>query len=141
MTTPSAQGRCYCGAVSVTVSATLGKLSHCHCGQCRRLSGAAFTTWLTAPRDAMALSGAEHLTAFKPTERLERFFCKVCGAHVFTVDERLPTRYGFPAGLFEGVAMEEPKDHYFVSDKAAWFSLPPGARCFGGVSGMEPMGA
>lgn len=73
------------------------------------------------------VAGAAHLDLFKPTDNLERFFCRRCGSHVFTADRRLPLVYGFPAGLFEGEAIEAPTDHYFVDDKVAWSDTVPGA--------------
>lgn len=121
---PNIQGACYCGAVSVTVPAPLEQPVNCHCGQCRRLSGAAFTTWLTAPRSATRVTGADSLTTFRPTENLERHFCKLCGSHVHTADRRLPDVYGFPAGLFEGSVIEAPRRDYFFKDKATWYQTP-----------------
>ena len=61
---PVARGSCYCGAVSVTVPSPLRRPGNCHCGECRRLSGAAFTTWITAPRDQVVVDKPEGLTVF-----------------------------------------------------------------------------
>ena len=110
------RGACYCGAVTVGVAAALRPPVNCHCGQCRRLSGAAFTTWITARQDRVVLSGGDRLTRFAPTSRLLRHFCAVCGSHVFTADSRLPG-----------------------TDKAPWYTLAGGTKCFGGPDGTEPM--
>lgn len=117
-----ARGSCYCGAVSVTVPSPLRRPANCHCGECRRLSGAAFTTWITAPSDQVVVSTPEGLSVFNPTPNLQRSFCKQCGSHVFTADARLPKVHGLPAGLFEGEAIESPDKDYFLEDKASWFS-------------------
>ena len=85
---------------------------------CRRLSGAAFTTWLVAARSQTLVTGGHSLTTFRPTEILERRFCKLCGSHVHAADRRLPDVYGFPAGLFEGSAIELPSHDYFIKHKA-----------------------
>lgn len=116
----AARGSCYCGAVSVTVPSPLRRPDNCHCGECRRLSGAAFTTWITAPRDQVVVNNPEGLSVFCPTPNLQRSFCKTCGSHVFTADARLPRAYGFPAGLFEGEPIEPPDEDYFLDDKARW---------------------
>lgn len=126
MTQPlSARGSCYCGAISVTVSSPLRRPVNCHCGECRRLSGAAFTTWITALRDQVVMNNAEGLSVFKPTPNLQRSFCKQCGSHVFTADVRLPAVFGFPAGVFEGEAVEPPDHDYFLEDKANWYGSAP----------------
>jgi hypothetical protein len=118
---PAARGACYCASVSVTAPSPLRRPVNCHCGECRRLSGAAFTTWITAPRDQVAVDNPEGLSMFSPTPNLQRWFCRQCGSHVFTADARLPRVYGFPAGLFEGEAIEPPCEDYFLDDKANWY--------------------
>ena len=119
--TQLARGSCFCTAVTVTASGPLRRPGNCHCGECRRLSGAAFTTWITAPREQVVIGNAEGLTLFAPTANLQRAFCSRCGSHVFTADARLPKVYGFPAGLFEGEAIEAPGEDYFLEDKACWY--------------------
>jgi hypothetical protein len=122
MTQPlTARGACYCGAVSVTAPSPLRRPGNCHCGECRRLSGAAFTTWITAPRDQVVVDNPDRLTVFSPSPHLQRSFCRQCGSHVFTADARLPMVYGFPAGLFEGEAIEAPDKDCFLEDKAPWY--------------------
>lgn len=114
------RGSCFCGAVSATVPSPLRRPVNCHCGQCRRLSGAAHTTWITAARRHTELNGAEHLSAFDATPNVKRHFCRRCGCHVYTEDSRLPADFGMPAGLFEGCDIEAPKREYFLEDKAPW---------------------
>lgn len=123
MTQP-ARGSCFCGDVTVTVPRPLRRQCNCHCGECRRLSGAAFTTWITAPREQVVIDNAAGLTTFTPTANLQRAFCSRCGSHVFTADARLPGVYGFAAGLFEGEAIDAPGENYFLDHKAGWYTPP-----------------
>ena len=144
MSEPSASvvsARCYCGAVALCSEAAAQGVVHCHCGQCRRLSGAAFTTWVSLPKPAVHLSGTESLVAFNATSNVTRHFCKVCGSHVFTEDRRYTKVLGVPAGIIEGQLSLEPKAHYFVSHKAAWHAISDGLPQFGGESGVEPTAA
>ena len=39
-------GGCLCGAVRYEIDGAGGGVSHCHCGMCRKASGAAFVTWI-----------------------------------------------------------------------------------------------
>ncbi|MBK6714483.1 MAG: GFA family protein [Burkholderiales bacterium] len=134
-------GSCYCGKVAVAIQALPQRTINCHCGQCRRLSGAAFTTWLTVERTAASIEGIELLSSFRPTENVQRWFCSTCGSHVYSEDGRLPRYYGFPAGIFDEAQIPEPSAQYFVSDKAAWYQLSAGTACFGGPSGMDRIDA
>ncbi|MCY4752939.1 GFA family protein [Pelomonas aquatica] len=129
--------RCYCAAVSIAASAAPKSVVNCHCGQCRRLSGAAFSTWVSFPRSALAVTGREPLSAFQATANVRRHFCRNCGSHVFTEDLRLPQILGVPAGALEGQP-PPPSAHYFVDDKAAWHGLCDDLPRFGGESGMVP---
>lgn len=137
----SAQASCFCGAASLTVPLPLRPPIHCHCSQCRRLSGAAWTTWVSVPKAAVAIQERQALRSFAATANVTRHFCGQCGTHVFTADARMPNVLGIPAGILPTECVPKAKGHYFVSDKAAWATLPEGKPCFGGPTGMEPLSA
>ena len=131
--------RCYCGAVSLRPTAPPASVVNCHCGQCRRLSGAAFTTWASFNKTALPTTGEEPLSSFEVTANVTRHFCRVCGSHVFTADRRLPAILGVPAGALEGEPVAAPSAHYFVDDRAPWHSISDDLPRFGGESGTEPI--
>jgi hypothetical protein len=140
MPTPNElHGQCFCGHVQVRVQKALQPPVNCHCGQCRRLSGAAFTTWFSINRDALVIDGQDALSTFHPTQHLTRQFCKFCGSHVMTLDRRQPVVAGLHAGTFEGQELPGPKADYFASHKANWYDLPLGSNCFGGETGFDPL--
>ncbi|WP_407074877.1 GFA family protein [Roseateles sp.] len=138
---PAFSVRCYCGAVALDASAAPRGIVNCHCGQCRRLSGAAFTTWVSFRSTSILITGNESLTAFPVTTNVTRHFCRVCGSHVFTSDIRLPKVLGVPAGVIAGAPLTTPSAHYFVSHKASWHAICDGLPRFGGESGVEPPAA
>ena len=129
--------QCYCGQVRLQFSAEPGSVIHCHCGQCRRLSGSAFTTWVSFPKAAMVLAGEP--AAFQATAHVLRHFCGRCGSHVYTLDGRMPDIVGVPAGAIEGELLAAPKAHYFVHHGAAWHAIGDRLRQFGGETGLEPV--
>ena len=133
------EGSCYCGAVKLQVSAALRPPINCHCGQCRSLSGSAFTTWITIKRSEAQVVGEDMIASFCATPNVERYFCKRCGTHVYTQDKRMLSVYGIPAGLLRGEDVLPPRADYYVSDKATWYTLAQGSRCFSGGTGTEPM--
>jgi hypothetical protein len=138
-TNNESHGQCFCGRVQIRVLEALHPPINCHCGQCRRMNGSAFTTWLSIPRDAMLISGEYALSTHHPTDNITRRFCKFCGTHVWTLDRRQPAIAGLLAGFFEGLELTAPKAEYFVSHKAKWFDMPKGSKCFGGETGFEPV--
>ncbi|MDX2167969.1 MAG: GFA family protein [Deltaproteobacteria bacterium] len=78
-------GRCFCGAVELTVSGDAVAMGYCHCASCRSWSAApvnAFTLWQP---DAVQITKGEVLVGvFHKTERSHRKFCMRCGGHLLT---------------------------------------------------------
>lgn len=132
-------GGCHCGAVRLRVVGPLSPPINCHCGLCRRLSGGAFSTWLSVPRAGLQVVGEAQLRSYRPTANLERLFCQHCGGHVLTRDARCAAIVGLPAGALADAAVPAPSGEYFVTHKAPWQALAATAICFGGDTGFEPI--
>jgi hypothetical protein len=119
--------RCYCGAVKLQLRRRPRSAIHCHCTQCRRLSGAAFTTWVSARLDAVVdldRVEASHLVQrFEATPNVTRVRCTVCGTHVYTLDRRMPQVVGIPAGVLPDGEVPAVKGHWYSDDAAPWCRL------------------
>jgi len=79
------QGRCFCGAVEVSVTGDPLIMGYCHCKDCRDWSAAplnAFTIW--KPENVQVVKGGDNLDTFNRTDRSDRKWCKSCGGHVLT---------------------------------------------------------
>ena len=133
--------RCYCGTVEVGFDSPPRGTVHCHCGECRRQTGAAFTTWVSVPSPPVLREGAKAAGKFSATRNTVRHFCRICGSHLYTVDVRHPDIVGVPAGAIVEPMQLVPTAHYFVDDKAPWHEISDGLPQFGGRSGVEPVGA
>lgn len=116
-------GSCACGAVQFSADARPKSVIHCHCGLCRRLSGAAFTTWVSYPREAFNLSGEATLCRFEASPNTTRHFCRICGTHIYSLDVRYPDIVGVPAGIISDALSRDPEGHYFVEYKASWYGI------------------
>jgi hypothetical protein len=79
------KGKCFCGAVEITVDGEPVGSGYCHCASCRSWSAApvnAFTLW---KKDAVTVTkGRENVGEFHKTGRSYRKWCKTCGGHLFT---------------------------------------------------------
>jgi len=81
----SFKGKCFCGAVEISVTGTAVAAGYCHCGACRKWSAGpvnAFTLW--KPESVTVLRGADQLAEYHQTDRSHRQWCKQCGGHVMT---------------------------------------------------------
>ena len=79
------QGRCFCGAVELSVTGKPAAMGYCHCTSCREWSAGpvnAFTLW--PPHAVSVTRGAHLLGEYKKTENSIRKWCKACGGHVLT---------------------------------------------------------
>jgi hypothetical protein len=74
-------GRCHCGAIEFEAPEAAAFRAICHCGDCRRQSGAPFLAWAMFPRDAVKVRGEPRVYASSATGR--RSFCGACGAGLF----------------------------------------------------------
>lgn len=141
MGSQKAQGGCYCGNCRFEITLPVKDVIHCHCSQCRHLSGAAFTTWVSVLKESFALvSDKSGLSRFHATKNCERSFCGECGTTIFAEDRRYPDIVGIPMGVIHGDIAEKPSVHAFFDSKAAWVDVSDGLPCLGGVSGFERLG-
>ena len=78
-------GKCFCGAVELTVTGEPTVMGYCHCADCRAWSAGpvnAFTIW---PPEAVRITkGAENVGSYQKTEKSVRKWCTVCGGHLLT---------------------------------------------------------
>lgn len=78
-------GRCFCGAVELTVSGEPAAMGYCHCASCRHWSAGpvnAFTLW--NPEAVKVTRGAEYMGSYNKTPASRRKWCTLCGGHLFT---------------------------------------------------------
>ena len=120
-------GACLCGAVSFEVK---GNLEHspeaCHCSQCRKQSGHFFAA-VNVRRTALMLRGAEKVTWYQSSERVQRGFCSVCGSSLFwnpTIDGY--EWIGVAMGLFASPTGTRLAKHTFVGDKGDYYDIDDG---------------
>ncbi|RST50399.1 GFA family protein [Variovorax sp. MHTC-1] len=128
---------CYCGAVRLTLTAIPTSVINCHCSQCRRLGGAAYTTWVSFPRASLQVQGEEHTGRFQVTANVERHFCRYCGTHVHSYDSRMPELVGVSAGVIQESIAISPSAHFFIDDEAPWHEASEDLPMNGGESAYD----
>src|SRR5581483_606694 len=76
-------GKCFCGAVEISVSGEPVGMGYCHCASCRSWSAGpvnAFTLW----KPESVTKGKDKIGTFHKTERSYRKGCRSCGGHLLT---------------------------------------------------------
>jgi hypothetical protein len=116
------KGSCLCGGVQFEVDEIL-LLTHCHCANCRKLTGAAFGTYAHVQRKHFRyLKGTDLIAQYESAPGSYRQFCKICSSTVPGQADYLPT-ISIPAGLFDDDPGVRPALHTFVRSKAPWWEI------------------
>jgi len=118
--TVEAQGRCLCGAVTVTASAMPTAVGACHCAMCRKWGGGPLM--VVNCGDRVEFSGHEHIKAFASSEWAERGFCTECGTHLFYRLKHNGLHF-VPVGLFDTSANMHFDNQVFIDEKPAYYAF------------------
>lgn len=82
---PTYTGKCFCGAVEVSVTGEPAAMGYCHCASCRKWSAGpinAFTLW---PQASVRITkGEADIGTYNKTAQSGRKWCTKCGGHVMT---------------------------------------------------------
>ena len=81
-------GRCLCGSVTYTCDAEPAFTAVCHCTDCQRQTGTAFSVVVGVPADAFHVSGDTLASVTTVGEahggESKRNFCSACGSPIYT---------------------------------------------------------
>lgn len=119
------KGSCLCGGIRFEIDGAR-PLTFCHCSNCRKLSGAAFASYVHVDADKFRLLASEDLIqCFESAPGSFRNFCRVCSSTVPGKAAYLTT-VSIPAGLFDDDPGLRPKLHVFVRSKLPWVEINDG---------------
>ena len=114
-----AEGKCLCGAVTVTVTQLKPLVDICHCEMCRRWGGGPF---MGVGGEAFSVTGADHVTSYPSSDWAERAFCSKCGSNLWY--RFTPTdHHSFATGLFDIGSGAEIEQQIFVDEKPAFYDF------------------
>jgi hypothetical protein len=118
-------GHCLCGAVSYEVEGEPMAVILCHCEDCRRQSGAAFSINLVFARDALKFD-AEKTKTYNTVgadtgESRDRIFCPECGSPLVTVLAEASDLAIIKAGTIDDPSWIEPQMEVFTECAQGWF--------------------
>jgi len=114
-------GGCLCGSVRYEAQGPPYNVTHCHCSDCRRSTGAPFVTWASFRR------GDFRCTTGEPREiswagRL-RSFCPDCGTQLTFLADRGASEVDVTVCSFDRPESVTPADHTWVVDRLSWIRV------------------
>ena len=124
-------GSCYCGKVRYESTGKILIFANCHCPDCRKFSGSAFSSVLAVEESGFkVVSGADNLVAYNSSPGKFRSFCQTCGCHLFARAEQRPGMVLIRAGSLDVDPRCQPQSHIWTSMKAPWHDICDSAAQF-----------
>ena len=113
------RGQCYCGAVAFTVRDAFAYAYVCHCGECRRRTGAAAKPFAGAPAEALAITAGADAVQRLGEPAGHHASCARCGSLLYSL-VREGAYVHVPLGVLIDPPSLTPTAHIFVGSKAPW---------------------
>ncbi|WP_339802171.1 GFA family protein [uncultured Marinobacter sp.] len=117
-------GHCLCGDVQFEYQGPLGPIALCHCSQCRRAHGSAFSA--SAPIQKVRfryLAGEDQVTEYESRPGKYRGFCKRCGSQLYSRLDAIPAILRLRIGAINEPLGKGPSSHVYVGSKSDWFTI------------------
>ena len=126
-------GGCHCGALRYEIAGAPILTYTCHCTDCQRITGTAFSLAIIVPESSFRLTEGEP----RPVERIAdsgrvniRLLCPDCGCWISGVGRPDPISgqsvRRVRAGTLDDRSWLRPTAHFFTRSKQAWITLPAG---------------
>lgn len=127
------EGGCNCGAVRYKLAGKPVVTAQCHCRNCQRQSGSAFSVNLVVRQSEVETSG--ELTTYADTDTLSgnpvyRRFCGTCGSPIFSDLSDSKGMTIIKLGTLDDPAAFAPAVSVWTSTKLPWVELPAGQKSF-----------
>jgi hypothetical protein len=128
-------GGCLCGLVRYEAPAVPLGVSICHCRDCQKQAGSAFSIIAVFPRDAIRFTGTTSLYEGQGDsgEPVLRHFCGRCGSPLYSDNGAMRARgiIAIKAGTLDDVSDLVPMRHFWADSRQPGIEIPEGTPCTG----------
>jgi hypothetical protein len=118
-------GGCLCGQVRYSAHSEPAFMGVCHCKNCQKQTGTAFSVVLAVPKSALSIQG--QLKTYRDTgdsgQPVLRSFCPDCGSPITTDVALMPDLTIIKSWL-------DPKMHIFCDSAQRWSPIPASSHQF-----------
>lgn len=119
-------GGCLCGKVRYTVSAAPIFTGVCHCHDCQKSTGSAFSVVVAVPKDAVEVTGmVKTFTKSGDTgQPRHRQFCPECGTVLMGEADVMPGVVMISLGTLDDASVVQPAMQIYCDSAQPWARLP-----------------
>ena len=115
-------GRCYCGAITFTMTQKPQTVANCHCDDCRRATGGPVAAFAAMDERAVNFSPDEgRLVNANPG--VKRTFCSDCGSSLTGRYDYLPGQVYISLGVIDQANDLAPEIHSHESERFTWLHI------------------
>jgi hypothetical protein len=130
-------GGCLCGQIRYFANADPAMIAVCHCKNCQKQAGTAFTVVIGIPKSAISIQG--QLKTFHDTgdsgQPVERNFCPECGSPITSYCTVIPELTSIKAGTLDDTSWLDPKLHVYCDSAQHWVAIPEASQKFAKMPG------
>jgi hypothetical protein len=130
-------GGCLCGAARYRAAADPMRVVICHCGTCRRVSGAPMLCFVHFPGSAFAWTSGRP-TRYRSSPEAERGFCVVCGSTLTMHEAVIADRVQVTLGSLDRPDLVKPDDHVWTASQLPWLRIADELPRFAKISSAVP---
>jgi len=116
-------GGCYCGVVRYVLSQEVDGMMNCHCRNCRRANGGAFTTVTPILSENFEVTEGEAILRSYETATGFRYFCGECGGRMFSRPDAGPELTVLLVSTLDNEPTSSPRVHLNTESKAPWYEI------------------
>lgn len=126
-------GGCNCGSVRYTIAGSPFAIAACHCRNCQRQSGAAYSVNLIVASGAVTIEG--HLARYEDSSTesgkpVLREFCQRCGSPIRSIATANSAMVAIKAGTLDDPSGFPPSLHIWTCEMVDWIEVPEGLPRF-----------
>lgn len=126
----SLTGHCLCGAITYEIDNPPTTSGICHCKNCQRQAGSAYSTLAIVPKAEFRFtSGKPKLYQDKDTDSgnpVERHFCENCGSPIYSALDSMPDVVILKSGTLDDTSSFTPQFQAWCDSKQSWVQLQDG---------------
>lgn len=114
------EGQCHCGAVRYRVEGAPVYHALCHCGDCRRGTGAPAVSWALFRNENFEILQGEP-KIYSSSENARRHFCEACGTSLFYTNETVfPNMTDIQSATLDDPGALPLQIHVQTAERIAW---------------------
>ncbi|GFF23812.1 hypothetical protein IFM61606_08952 [Aspergillus udagawae] len=127
-------GSCLCGTVRFSSDATGDITALCHCVDCQKWTGGAFTSNVVIPRVSFKVTAGKATYYDTPGEsgkNNRHFFCSTCGSSLYTELDIMPDKTVIKAGTLDkgGANLGNKVDiEFYTKDRVSYLTPVDAAK-------------